>query len=473
MPMFTHRYATLTVLLAATLALTGCQARDRAGGSADVATTDLRFAVTGDPGTQITAWAGEVDQLSKGTLTISFVRDEHAGQPDYETRMIADVQTGHVDLAWVGARAFDQVGLTTFQPLLAPTVIDSLELEGKVFDAGIPQQMLPSLDRIHLVGVGILPGPIRKLLGVHRPFTTPKDFAGQVVGVQASAVAEQTFRTLGATPKAVPPAVKLAGLDGYDQQLSSIQGNHYDLQGARYVTGNLNLWPRPLVIIANPGRYQHLTDDQRAILGIAATDTIPAAIDAERSGDANATAALCKAGITFTQASDTDLAALTKALAPVYRTINDDPTNKAAAEQITEVKNALHRAPDTAQCTNSPSQTTTSSRYDGTYRRTTNWDKVKPCPDDVSPPAGVGVDEIILDHGSLQLWNWKEGHEEEREQGWDGSYTFFMGQMLITDSSARLTVDFTFDGKTLELSNMRGGACGDIRAWTTGIWTRQ
>ena len=89
---------------------------------------ELRFAVTGDPGTQITAWASEVDQLSNGTLKITFVRDDHADQPDYEAAMIADVRAGTVDMAWVGARAFDQVGLTSFQPLVAPMLIDSLEL---------------------------------------------------------------------------------------------------------------------------------------------------------------------------------------------------------------------------------------------------------------------------------------------------------------------------------------------------------
>ena len=140
--------------------------------------------------------------------------------------------------------------MTSFQALVAPLLIDNLELQGKVFDAGIPQEMLSGLGKLDLVGIGVLPGPMRKVLGIRKPFTKPADFTGAVVGIQDSGVADQTFHTLGATAKPVPASTKLDGLDAYDQQLSSIQGNHYASK-AKYVTGNLNLWPRPLVIIAN------------------------------------------------------------------------------------------------------------------------------------------------------------------------------------------------------------------------------
>ena len=96
---------------AAVLATSGCQARDRAGGQADVEVKELTFAITSDAPTQIKAWANEVDQLSKGTLKITFVKDARAGQPTYEAGTIADVSAGKVDMAWVGARVFDQVGV--------------------------------------------------------------------------------------------------------------------------------------------------------------------------------------------------------------------------------------------------------------------------------------------------------------------------------------------------------------------------
>ena len=52
--------------------------------------------------------------------------------------MIEDVQAGKVDMGWVGARAFDAVGVTSFQALVAPFLVDSYELQDRVFQAGIP-----------------------------------------------------------------------------------------------------------------------------------------------------------------------------------------------------------------------------------------------------------------------------------------------------------------------------------------------
>jgi hypothetical protein len=54
----------LAVLLAAALAVTGRQAKDRAGDSTDVEATTLRFALTGDLGSQITARADDGKTLT-------------------------------------------------------------------------------------------------------------------------------------------------------------------------------------------------------------------------------------------------------------------------------------------------------------------------------------------------------------------------------------------------------------------------
>ena len=48
-----------------------------------------------------------------------------------------------------------------------------------------------------LVGLGILPGPLRKPLGV-AGLVGPADYAGRTLAVQRSRVTEETLRTLGA-----------------------------------------------------------------------------------------------------------------------------------------------------------------------------------------------------------------------------------------------------------------------------------
>jgi len=461
---------------AAVLATSGCQARDRAGGQADVEVKELTFATTSDAPPQIKAWANEVDQLSNGTLKITFVKDARAGQPEFEAGTIADVSAGKVDMAWVGARALGQAGVTSFQALLAPLVIDNLELQGKVFDAGIPQEMLSELDELDLVGIGALPGPMRKVLGIRKPFTKPGDFAATVVGIQDSVVADQTFHALGATAKPVPPEAKLDGLDAYEQQLASIHGNQY-ADDAKYVTGNLNMWPRPLVIIANHASYDRLTEDQRDITAAAAKDAVAVAMEAERAADANAATALCKAGLTFAQSSDADLQAFQKALAPVYAAIRKDTAN-AWLDRIAGIKQSLHRAPDGAQCSDVAADQPQASRYDGTYQMSVVWPKVKGANARCVGGAEAGPDgaiyDMVFEKGILRVWLRVGGPDAERELGLEVPYQFFKDQLVITQNDgSKIVVDFTYKDGKLTLSNPRGGECGDWAIMTTKPWIRQ
>src|SRR3712207_5122144 len=175
--------AALSALLACAMTATACgtQVEDRAGGTAGGDVEVLTFAQPnhGTP-EQLAAWAEQVDQLSRGTLRIDFEEAWRMGEPDFEARTIEDVEDGAVDMAWVGARALDRAGVTSFQALLAPLLVDSYPLQEEVFEAGIPSRMLGDVDRIGVLGIGALPGPMRKVLGVSKPFRSPQDFSGAV-----------------------------------------------------------------------------------------------------------------------------------------------------------------------------------------------------------------------------------------------------------------------------------------------------
>ena len=102
---------------------------------------------------------------------------------------------------WVEARAFDLEGVTSFQPLVAPFLVDSYELEGKVFDAGIPQRMLQAVSTIGLTGIGVVPGVLSRIMGVAHPLAKRSDFEGAIVGTAGGRVAEEMISALGATPR--------------------------------------------------------------------------------------------------------------------------------------------------------------------------------------------------------------------------------------------------------------------------------
>jgi len=200
------QWAAVAVLAGMALALAACSgsSSDKAGGADEQEPVVLEFAsFTGDIPPQLQEFAGEVARRSGGTLRIEFEPEWRAGDPNAERGTIEDVKAGKADMAWVGARVFDRLEVTSFQALLAPLLVDSYELEGRVFESGIPMNMLEGVEELGVVGIGVLPGPMRMLLGVSHPFLQPSDFEGQVIGGAENELSVRTFQALGATLEAL------------------------------------------------------------------------------------------------------------------------------------------------------------------------------------------------------------------------------------------------------------------------------
>src|SRR5215468_9981707 len=120
--------------LAAVVALTaaGCASGNKAGGaSAGKRTIVLTFAsqLSGEQPAELVSFAKEVAKRSGGTIRIEFKGGWDHGDRHQEIDTIRDVRAGRVDLGWVGARAWDWLGIHNFDPLIAPFLIDSYPLE--------------------------------------------------------------------------------------------------------------------------------------------------------------------------------------------------------------------------------------------------------------------------------------------------------------------------------------------------------
>jgi TRAP-type C4-dicarboxylate transport system substrate-binding protein len=464
------------------LVLAGCSdaSADRAGGES-VTSRVLTFAQPNDnPGPVLTLWADEVKKASEGTLEIEFQNLWHGGELDYEAQTIADVTDGEVDMAWVGARAFDTVGVTSFQALIAPLLVDSHELQAAVFAAGIPDEMLGGLDDLGLVGVGALPGPLFKILGKSGAYVTPDDYAGDVIGIQASELHTRVFETLGAATELMPTGADISGVDGYVQQLGSIMGNHYEFV-ADYVTANVNLWPRPLILFANAEVYESLDESQQDALATASAAAVGGARGALDTEESDGGSGLCSGGMQFPAASDDQLAELRGALDPVYEQLAADSETSKFLDAIQEIKDDLGAAPHTVDCATAAEQSE-ASEVDGVYMQTRTWQDFidagielgcdSSIPPELAeiPPNVVVILRLTLEDGRLEQLESFDGGEFE--PGFIGSYEVFRDWIELADSMGRFTTHWTFDGTNLVLSDMEGGECGDEIVWTTHPWIR-
>ncbi len=466
------RFALAAVLAALAMTVAACSGSsgDKAGGAEKQEPVVLTFAsITGDIQPQLQVFAAEVARRSDRTLRIEFKPKWRGGDPDAERGTIEDVKAGKVDMAWVGARVFDRLGVRSFQALLAPLLVDSYELEGRVFDSGIPTSMLNGVEELGVVGIGVLPGQLRRLLGVSHPFLRPSDFDGQVIGGAENELSVRTFRALGATLEALPVGGSLEGLDGTEQHLEGIWSNRYN-KNAKYVGANVNFWPRPLVIIAGKGVFESLAPKQQAVLREAAAAAVPEALAAARAEDDEAALQLCRRGLTFAVASQSDLAELRTALKPVYAELRADAETKSKIDAITKLKSEIAAAAERPPCTSTTPSATASRIPDGTYQTTlTKADFLKGGVSEEDAAQSAGVWTMIFDAGE---WT-ARGPNGDGEQG---SYTVYRDQIeTVISADYKIVARWSLDDHALMFRDIRepgGDATYDTVVWASHPWVK-
>jgi TRAP-type C4-dicarboxylate transport system substrate-binding protein len=338
--------AMLGVAVTVAMLAMGCSggesASNKAGGAAAPVVLQMGNAhgeLNGLPAVQY--FVSQVKERSGGNLRIE-VRSAYGDYAnDAEQQVVRAVAAGEVDLGWAGTRVFDTMGVTSFQALQAPMLIDSYPLEQAVITAGIPVQMLQGLDKVRVRGIGVLADGLRKPVAVKRAVVHAADWQGIRFGTVKSERQADAIRALGATPMEVfrrgrLEALSSGTLDGFEMNLLLYE-NTASAQAAPYVTANVNLWPQMDVLLANPDRLAGLSEQQRSWLEQAAQDAAENSVSLA-DHDAQRLERACRAGARFANATKDDLAALHEAFAPVYASLEQDPQTKAFIQQIEDLK---------------------------------------------------------------------------------------------------------------------------------------
>jgi TRAP-type C4-dicarboxylate transport system substrate-binding protein len=362
--MLKRRGVLLGLILASTIA-SGCSGPQRAankaggqeGGPVVLRMASTPFDLSDVPPVQ--EFVRRIASLSGGAIRIDVINQWGDYAPDAEAQVARAVASGRFDLGWAGSRVFDSMGVSSFEALSAPMLIDSYPLENAVLQSAVPGRMLDSLKDLGVTGLGVLGDGIRLPIGVRRPLLAPADWRGISFGTYRSDAQEQAIRALGATP-----VVAFGPFRSHDLDSGAIQGFEFDVR--RYARNALEsrapfvasvaLWAEFDVLFANPGRLSSLTDQQREWLEQAAWD---AAQDSVRlsSDDATYVRQACEAGSRFVKATSADLAALRRSLSVVYGTMERDPQTKSFLLQIQRLKGSTQPGPALdipAGCTGTP-----------------------------------------------------------------------------------------------------------------------
>jgi TRAP-type C4-dicarboxylate transport system substrate-binding protein len=420
-------------------------------------------------------FVSQVKERSSGNLRVQVASTWGDYADDAEQQVVRAVAAGKADLGWAGARVFDTMGVTSFQALQAPMLIDSYALEQAVVASDLPGQMLQGLTKVGVRGLGVLPDGLRKPIAVKHPLLGVGDWRGITFGTLKSAGQAQAIRSLGATPMEVfRRARNEALLDG------RLQGLEMDLfvyehgalaQPAPYVTANVTLWPQMDVLFANPDRLARLTEQQRGWLQQAAQDAAgrsPGLADRDAQSLKNA----CQSGARFANASPGDLAALRNAFAPVYASLEQDPQTKAFIQQIQALKASTSSGSSLTIPTDcrgeAPSNGTassgTTSRYlNGVYRYTiTKKDAIA---------AGAGDDPDYPATNTV----WLKDGSFRAAGGLRGTYSVTGDRITfdVPDFGYSLAFTLSVDGKgNLHLTPVQPMDHGDAVLWSTKPWIK-
>jgi TRAP-type C4-dicarboxylate transport system substrate-binding protein len=383
-------------LIVSAAGVSGCLGSDdsnKAGGEGESDAMVLRLANPDDSPVDLDEYAREVESQSDGSVRIEFENSWRAGEVDNERGTIEDVRDGKVDMGSVGVRAFDQVGLDTFQPLVAPFAIDSYALQAEVLRSPLTERMLSSVEQLDLVGVTLLPGEMRKPLGVSRPLVTASDYRGASIGVRPSEVSARTFQALGASTTGYHFSDDISSFDGLEAAVHSIPFEGHD-RLAQTLAANVNLWPRALTIIMNKDVYDDLSDDQREALSAAGRATLDPSVEEIENREQEALGIICNRGeLAVRSASSSQLEALHAATAPVRHRLERSPDTRGAMRAIAALRAEVEPEP-APTCTEEQSQPTGGGEtpVDGLWRMETTKEEAA----------------TIIPAGDLVAENWGE-----------------------------------------------------------------
>ena len=246
------------------------------------------------------------------------------------------MRDGKAQLGIGDARVWDTMGVTSFQALLAPFLVDSLELERRVLESPLATGCSRASSRPASSGSRSCPGRFVSPFGISQPLLGPDDYGGATIGIRPAGLMRTALRALGAEAKVyVPGSCPVSTARKATRRAIDYNG----WEGA--LTSNVVLWPKPYTIFMNRDAFDALTSEQQEILRDAGREALAPELDDLVRDWSDALSKACADGaLTLVSASAADLAALREAVQPVYEELESDPDTEELIAEITEMRSA-------------------------------------------------------------------------------------------------------------------------------------
>lgn len=345
-------------------------------------------------GKQITHFAAEVKRLSHGTVVVQPKWHAAGTKTDFDQANARLVMSGKDALGLIPSRAWDRLGVTTLRALSTPFLITSDAQVKAAVTGAAAKPMLAGLSAAKVTGISMFPEGLRHPFGVGTPLLATADYRG-TIRTPTSATSDAVITALGGTPTSAEVGQGSRGAE-----------SEYALAPSGAIaTGNVVLFPKVNVLVANSTIWNGLTDDQRTALRGAAATT-QAWVDRSLSDDAAATT-YCTQGGKVAKASDADIAGLVAAAGSVRAMLERDASTKRIIDAlVAEIGPAAPiTIPPACATTNAGTSSSALAAMEGTWVVTSTAAQMKKegttDPDYINENAGTLV---ITFHGDSYSW---------------------------------------------------------------------
>lgn len=289
----------------------------------------------------------QVEKQTQGRVVVSLTYVETNTAKSTEPMLVQDVARGAHDLGWVGVRAMPAAGARTFGVLEAPGLIDDYAVQRAVLTDQLTKTLLASTKAVGVEGLAILGDHLRDAVGGTAPVRNLADLNGRELWVHTvSEVEVDTVKALGArvSSRGFSEVKQAMGEQGFGAVLDSNNMLDNDIVPG-FLTPNLVLWPKALVVVANPDSLAKLPSADAYAVRAAAADAASYSLSVGPTTDGEQMARLCGLGARVLQASDAELAEIDAAFAPVYAGLRTDATTGAMLDRILQIKRGVPPEP--------------------------------------------------------------------------------------------------------------------------------
>lgn len=312
------------------------------GGEAEI-TLNLAYVTTQQHpyGQAVDFFVKEVETASNGRITIT----ARPSYPQSELQLLADVRSGSVDMATISTAVWDSgdADITSFQALQAPLLITNYAIDAAVLDGPIGTAMREDASEAagDVTVLALHEGGLRKPVGAKKAFVSPETFKGAKIRAPQSQVLATGLRAFGAEADPLPlpevyQALQNGTVDGMEANLGLIATNKY-YEVAKFVTGNVNLWPFPTALTVNNAKFESLSEEDQELIRTAAAK-VPAKSIEIVSASSTLPQQLVDCGVQFVTASPEDVSALQAQAETAYAELGKDETTKGFIADIQALK---------------------------------------------------------------------------------------------------------------------------------------